>query len=175
MKKYDSIWHGLTTIYQEEHYSNILGLWFGPHLFLPTLVQHLSQPLFQHITPILTDRLWFRSRKASTLAAVALELGISTLELLFIMPVETVRRRLQCQSMRKTPIDDREFITVVPLAPMPYSSAYDCAWRIVTQESSGIAGLYRGFKARFQFTLIIALLQILNLSLMESQEFTILD
>ena len=47
--------------------------------------------------------------------------------------------------IRKTPIEDTKFCTVVELSPIHYTSAFDCAYRIVT-EDQGIFGLYRGFR-----------------------------
>ena len=174
LRKYKSTYHCLTTIVQEEFSphnptqtstSTLLGIWLTPNLLIPSLFQHCLEPLFEHITPVLTDRL-LHSRKASSLAVVLLDFGISALELLIMTPIETVRKRLQCQAMITTPIlsgESRDFNTVVELSssPLAYSSPLDCIWRIVMVEE-GISGLYRGFKAKITFAFSVALLQFLS-------------
>ena len=165
LRKYKSTYHALSTILKEEYSQNMLGIYLSTSLLIPCLLQHSIEPLLELITPVLTDRL-FHSKKASSLSVVLLDFTISTLDLLIVTPIETIRKRLQCQAILKTPMEGtRDFNTVVEcsfLPPnLPYSSPLDCAWRILMVES-GIGGLYRGFKAKLAFTFSVALLQLLS-------------
>jgi fusion and transport protein UGO1 len=169
LRKYKSTYHALSTILKEEYsthhpqtsISMLLGIWLTPNLLIPSILQHGLEPLFEHITPLLADRL-LNSRKARSIAVVLLDFTISTIELLIMTPIETVRKRLQCQAIITTPMEgSREYNTVVEIAstPLAYSSPLDCVWRILMVED-GISGLYRGFKAKLTYSFAIALLQL---------------
>ncbi|KAJ3312401.1 hypothetical protein HDV04_003151 [Boothiomyces sp. JEL0838] len=92
------------------------------------------------------------------------ELGVSIVEALVMLPIETIRRRLQCQVIRKAPKtekDDREFIGCVPLSKIPYTGIMDAFYRISSEEG-GIRELYRGLRVRVVGSIMVALLQALT-------------
>ena len=108
LRKYTSTWSALYTIANEEYSQNPLGLWLTPNLLIPSLLQHSIQPFLEFIAPVLTDRL-LRGHKAGSWSVIALDLAISTIELVIMIPIETVRKRLQCQAIRNTPIQGNLF------------------------------------------------------------------
>ncbi|KAJ3321115.1 hypothetical protein HDV06_004568 [Boothiomyces sp. JEL0866] len=92
------------------------------------------------------------------------ELAVSIVEALVMLPIETIRRRLQCQVIRKAPNtekDDREFIGCVSLSKIPYTGIMDAFFRI-SNEEGGIRELYRGLRVRVVGSIMVALLQAMT-------------
>jgi fusion and transport protein UGO1 len=163
-RKYKSTTDAFTTILQEEFPQDPLGLITSPQLFIPSLIYHSLNPIFQHSTPIVFDRL-FGATPDDSLLFVTTEFTISLLELMVMLPIDTVRKRMQCQVIRKTPLTERErdFEGLVELDPIPYTSMLDCFYRIVTEDNKfKISRLYRGFKVRLATNITIAILQLLT-------------
>ncbi|KAI8899735.1 mitochondrial carrier domain-containing protein [Globomyces pollinis-pini] len=172
-KKYTSTLNALSTIIAEEYPSTPFSIVFSPNLFVPSLLYHTLNPLFQHSTPIVADRL-FGVGLSSPRLYIFTEFGINLLELIVMLPIETVRKRLQCQSIQQQLISEEtlNFETVVDVSPIPYTGYLDCIYRILTEEgirrkktrkdSWGIRGLYRGFRARLMTNIMVAILQLLT-------------
>ncbi len=81
------------------------------------------------------------------------ELFLALLELLILLPIDTVRKRLLVQS---TKFEN----TSIRLCPVPYKSMWNCAWRIFHEEG-GIKALYRGLKTRMSMCIIVACFHLL--------------
>jgi fusion and transport protein UGO1 len=143
----------------------MFGIISSPNLLIPSLLYHTLSPLFQHCTPIVLDR-FFGVQENSTLF-ITTEFFINLLELIVMLPIETIRKRLQCQVIRKAPMkQERDFYTLVELDPIPYSSFLDCFYRVFGEDSTfKISRLYRGFRVRFMTSVLIALLQFLGHSI----------
>ncbi|KAJ3254942.1 hypothetical protein HK103_006739 [Boothiomyces macroporosus] len=160
-RKYRTTLHALSTIISEEYPDSFFGIYFTPHLFIPTLLFHTLSPVFQNCTPFIVDRIF---GSTSSLLFTATELGVSIVEALVMLPIETIRRRLQCQVIRKAPKtekDDREFIGCVSLSKIPYTGIMDAFYRISSEEG-GIRELYRGLRVRVVGSIMVALLQALT-------------
>lgn len=91
---------------------------------------------------------------------VLIELAFATIEMVVMMPLDTIRKRLHVQPGLHS---DGESRTVVEVSPTRYSSGLDCGWQVTMVEGSGIAGLYRGFRTRWLANVMIGVLQLLTL------------
>ena len=116
--------------------------------WMPSLLYHLLSPLFENMIPVIVDRV-FHSQ--NTLFGYSIELGISVLELIVMMPLETIRNRMACQG-----IDG-----VVQQEAVRYTSGWDCLYRVVLFE--GVWSLYRGFKSRLGLSTLHVILRGLTL------------
>jgi mitochondrial fusion and transport protein UGO1 len=166
-RKYKSMLDALLTIVQEEFPHEYFGIVTSPPLFIPSLIFHFLSPIFQHSTPIVLDRL-FGATSEDSLLFVITEFSISLLELVVLLPIETIRKRMQCQVIRKTPLTKRErdFEGLVELDPIPYTSVLDCLYRIVMEENKfKLSRLYRGFKVRLMMNIMVAFLQLISKSI----------
>jgi mitochondrial fusion and transport protein UGO1 len=126
------------------------------------LAYHTLAPLFKYGSPVIIDRAFSITQEDSPVLFVICELAVSIIELLVMMPIETIRRRLQGQSQPSILIT--KFETVVGVSPIAYSGPFDCLWRIIRQE--GVRGrrfraLYKGIKMRFLANGLIALLKLM--------------
>jgi fusion and transport protein UGO1 len=113
------------------------GLYFHPHLFIPTILDTgaaafavLALPRFlarvlgaAHIAPDTHPLAW----------AIA-EFSGSCVGLLITLPLETVRRRLQVQVRGQA----RPLRTCVETRPAPYNGVVDAMWHIITEERSDL-------------------------------------
>lgn len=118
--------------------------------------------IFNVGSPLLIDRV-FRTNPDYPWTFVGIELGISLLELLVMLPIETVRHRLQCQ-IRPDRIKGH-FETIVPVSQIYYSSVWDCVYSIATREGRSkpiIREFYRGVKVRFLLNVFDAVLLLLR-------------
>ena len=113
-----------------------------------SILYHLLSPLFENMIPVVVDRVFHCQ---NTLLGFGIELGISVLELVVMMPLETIRNRLAAQRIEG----------VVQQDPIPYTSAWDCCFRLVM--IGGIGSLYRGFGNRFGVCVVHVLLRGLTL------------
>jgi fusion and transport protein UGO1 len=161
LMKYKSTMHCYLTILKEE-YDSFFDLYNNKLLF-PTAIYHILSPLFRNSTPLVVDKLFGYSN--NSIAVVFVEFGISLMELIVLVPLQTIRRRLMGQIIRRKPID-REFTTIIDLDPIPYSSWFDCMIRIMHEGSPegkwSFRGLYRGFRVRLITNAVVALLQLLT-------------
>ena len=162
-RKYRGPGHALWTILREEYPNDWSGLYFNPHLFIPSLLYHGLDPLFKFAIPVLLDRGLGITQDEEPVLYILGEYLFNLLELLVMMPIETIRLRLQCQI--KAHAEERPFDTLVALSPIAYSGMWDCAYRILREEGEQhkrLQGLYRGFKVRFISHTLVALIQLLN-------------
>ncbi|KAI7907609.1 mitochondrial carrier domain-containing protein [Cokeromyces recurvatus] len=126
--KYKGLFHALRTMFSEE--GGIRGVYLSKNL-VPTLFYHTMSPLISCSTPLLIARLLHISATDSPILYGAAELTLSTLGLLITLPLETIRKRLQCQTTN--PI---EFKTTVALRPQPYRGLLDALYKILKEEGT---------------------------------------
>lgn len=140
----------------------ISGLYLASNVLLPTLLEHTLRPLFTMSIPLVLERVFGLSPDLSAISYSLAELGLNVAALLVILPIETVRRRLQLQS--RAPGGGKHFRSVVRLRERDYVGIVEAIWRIITEETaaprkkkmtdreeggwfSGVCQLYRGVSA----------------------------
>ncbi|KAG0165096.1 hypothetical protein DFQ28_009226 [Apophysomyces sp. BC1034] len=175
-RKYKGPLHALRTILSEE--GGLGGLYLS-HNLLPTLLYHTITPLLQNTTPLIIDRVFRVSAGDSPFLYGLAELGLNTLEILITLPLDTIRKRLQCQIRTRTP-GKKRFESVVALRPVPYTGMTDAVYRIMKEEGGrkktkgkqkkgrsmltgwGLRGLYQGFSMQFTSNLVLFVLHAIN-------------
>ncbi|KAI9188619.1 mitochondrial carrier domain-containing protein [Polychytrium aggregatum] len=183
-RKYKGTLHALSTVLEEE---GLTTLYFGTHC-LPTLIHFTVQPFFKNATQLIIQR-WLRlSSDESPLTVLVAEVGLIGLEIFISMPIETVKRRLQCQVSTPFPKEPK-YETMIQQSKIPYTSFWDCFWRIIKEEGGvrvkgrhgkvsrrrgwlstwGLKGLYKGWKQRLAARILLLLLNTLTNALEDSE------
>jgi fusion and transport protein UGO1 len=128
-RRYSNPIQALIDTISGEHRGSLWSLYFSPSLLVPTLIVYTITPVLRHATPLIIDR-WFGITAADAPTRFALwELGLNTIGLAIIRPVETIRRRLQVQAYG----GGRELETCVAVGHN-YRGFWDCFYRIITEE-----------------------------------------
>lgn len=158
------------------------GLYLN-HNLLPSILYHTLTPLLQNTTPLIIDRVLRISASESPFLYGLAELTLNTIELLITLPLDTIRKRLQCQIKARMP--KKPFETVVALRPVPYTGIADAAYHIVKEEGGrrpkiygkknkqnkkpssrfntwGLRGLYQGFSMQCTSNIILFVLHAVN-------------
>lgn len=137
----------------------ISGLYFASNVMLPALLEHTLRPLLTMSIPLILERGLGFSADLAPISYSLAALGMNVAALLVILPIETVRCRLQLQS--RAPGGGKPFRSVVPLRERDYVGIVEAIWRIITEETaaprkkrmtereeggwfSGVCQLYRG-------------------------------
>lgn len=137
----------------------ISGLYLASNVLLPTLLEHTLRPLFTMSIPLILERACGLSPDLAPITYSLAELGLNVAALLVVLPIETVRRRLQLQS--RSPGGGKHLRSVVRLRERDYVGIVEAIWRIITEETaaprkkhmtereeggwfSGVCQLYRG-------------------------------
>ncbi|ODN75122.1 hypothetical protein L202_06332 [Cryptococcus amylolentus CBS 6039] len=131
---------------------------FHPNLLLPAVLEHTLRPLFALSTPLILERYLGISPDLSPITYSLLDLSLGLTHLLVLLPIETVRRRLQLQHRGK---GGKRMKTVVRVRERDYVGIVEGLWRIASEETSvrrtkldkgeeggwfaGVRQLYRGF------------------------------
>ncbi|PLW27935.1 hypothetical protein PCASD_17083 [Puccinia coronata f. sp. avenae] len=161
----------LRTIIRTE--GGLRNLFLHPALLAPALLENLLRPLLHLATPLAIDRLLGLDRAQEPVRYGLAELGFSCAALLLILPLETVRKRLQLQS-RAPPSPTlpsssssntdhpKPFKPCVRLRPKPYNGIVDALYRIVTEEKAGVWGLFRGFNVGITANFVVFVLSVLG-------------
>lgn len=177
-RKYKGPFHALKTIIQEE--GGIKGLYLS-HNLLPTILYHTITPLLQNTTPLIIDRVFRISANESPFLYSLAELGLNTLEVIITLPLDTIRKRLQCQIRTRTP-GNKRFETVVATRPVPYTGIANAAYCIIREEGGSgkkkgsnkkaqrksiltdwsLRGLYHGFNMQCTSNVIMFFLHAIN-------------
>ncbi|KAL0083020.1 mitochondrial carrier domain-containing protein [Phycomyces blakesleeanus] len=133
--KYRHLIHAFATMCREE---GGLGKVYGSINLLPTILYHTIHPLLTCSTPLIIDRWLHISASDSPILYGAAQLAMSTLALLITLPLEVIRKRLQCQ----VPYSPKEiggggpFETSVALRPVPYNGILDAVYKIMKEEGT---------------------------------------
>ncbi|KAJ7042623.1 mitochondrial carrier domain-containing protein [Mycena alexandri] len=131
---YTGPFDALSHILREE--GGLRGIYFHPHLLIPTLIDNLLPPIVSFVLPgMLASYVGAQiTEDANPIAWGLAELAGSCLGLLITLPFETVRRRLQVQ-VRGTA---KPIKGCVELRPAPYNGVVDTFWHILTEERSDL-------------------------------------
>lgn len=138
----------------------ILGLYTASNVFLPAVLELTLRPLLTLSIPLVLERWLGLSPDLSPITYSIADLGLNVASLVLILPIETIRKRLQLQS--RAPGGGKHYRSVVRLRDRDYVGMVEAIWRIVTEETaaprkhrmstkdeggwfSGVAQLYRGF------------------------------
>jgi fusion and transport protein UGO1 len=134
-------------------------MYLHPNLLIPAILDHTLRPLLTLSIPLLLERQLHISPDLSPVTYSLCDLSLNLASLLILLPIETVRKRLQVQSRGG---GDKERIrTVVKVREQGYVGVVEAIWRIVTEETgvrrrrvmtekeeggvfAGIRQLYRG-------------------------------
>lgn len=150
------------------------GLYFHPHLLIPTVIDCTLKPLLALALPgFLGHYLGIHEDTSHPLVWGLAEMMGGCIGLLLTLPFETVRRRLQVQTRGTA----RRIKTCVETRPMPYNGVVDCLYQVLTEERSdigkakgqggnsllvetGIGQLYRGLGMRLGASFLVFVLQL---------------
>lgn len=158
------------------------GLWttyFHPNILIPAVLEHTLRPLLTLSIPLLLERQWGISPDISPVTYSLCDLGLNLASLVVLLPIETVRRRLQLQVREPAGREPGEpgargsgggkrIKTVVRVRERDYVGVVEAMWRIVHEETgvrrrrvmtekdeggmfAGIRQLYRGVSRRVIF------------------------
>ncbi|KAJ3414006.1 hypothetical protein HDV05_007213 [Chytridiales sp. JEL 0842] len=144
-RKYRGTFHCLTTMIVEE---GIASLYWNRRIF-PTFLYHTLQPLFKHSTGFLIERWLGIEKDVAPISYNLWEFAFQTVETAILLPLEVVRRRLDCQVLSKLP-QERRFEGMVECTKIPYTGMIDCLGRTITEEGGRVSrrNRKRGKKAR---------------------------
>lgn len=159
------------------------GMYFHPHLLIPTLLDNALRPIVSLALPGMLTRYMGRGHITEETYPIGwgiAELGGSCIGLLATLPIETIRRRLQVQSRGS----GKPLKGCVELRPAPYNGVVDTFWHILTEERSdlpirgrkeregeigeswfrntGIGQLYRGLGMRLGASVIVFSLALIG-------------
>jgi hypothetical protein len=119
----------------------VAKLYTHPQLFIPALLEHTLRPIFTLSIPLIIERRLGITPDGSPITYQMLDLSLGLASLLVILPIETVRKRLQLQDrMSSTEVWQRggkreKRKSVVRLRKREYYGLVDTIWRIVTEET----------------------------------------
>lgn len=119
----------------------IRSIYLSNNNLAPTILYHTIRPLLASSVPIVIDRMLGITAADAPVLYGAAELTIRTLGLLVTLPLEIIRKRLQCQVMRTTPstaTTTTPFHTTVALRPVPYNGVLDALYKIMKEEGTRI-------------------------------------
>ncbi|KAG2186464.1 hypothetical protein INT44_002686 [Umbelopsis vinacea] len=178
VKTYTGLLHCLSSMLQNE--GGLRGVYLSQNL-IPTILYHLITPLVSSTAPLIIDRLFHVTASDAPIIYGLAELALSTLEVLITLPIETIRKRIQCQVRFK---DGRPFNTCVATRPVHYTGFLDAMYKVMKEEGSsasgrkpakqgdeetakkaagwGLQGLYKGFSIQCASNVLSSLGHTLN-------------
>ncbi|CAG8742100.1 13506_t:CDS:2, partial [Racocetra fulgida] len=113
-KKYSGTFDCLRQMIKEEGLTSL----YWSHNLVPSIVFHTICPLLECTVPLIIDRVFHINPTDSPILYGLAQLGLSTLQLLITLPIETIRKRLHCQIVSRVP--EKSFATVVQTRKAPY-------------------------------------------------------
>lgn len=118
----------------------IRSVYLSNNNLAPTILYHTIRPLLASSVPIVIDRMLGITASDAPVLYGAAELAIRTLGLLVIVPLEIIRKRLQCQVVRSTSTAAviSPFHTTVAIRPVPYNGVLDALYKIMKEEGTRI-------------------------------------
>ncbi|KAJ9101372.1 hypothetical protein QFC20_005253 [Naganishia adeliensis] len=118
------------------------GLYLHSHLIIPAILEHTLRPLLTLSIPLLIERQLNITPDVSPVTYSMLDLGLGLASLLIILPIETVRKRLQLQDRAFISEEDaekpRERKSIVRLRQRQYHGVVEAIWRIITEETTAV-------------------------------------
>lgn len=135
-KSYTGPFHALSEIISHE--GGLKGVYFHPHLFIPTVLDTGLRAFTLVVLPsLIAPHLGFGPHVAIDSHPIAWSLAevfAGCLGLLITLPIETIRRRLQVQTRGTA----QPLRTCVETRPVPYNGVVDVSWHILTEERSDL-------------------------------------
>lgn len=133
------------------------SMYFNSNLLIPSILEHTVRPLLTLSIPLLLERQFGLSVELSPITYSLCDLSLGLGSLLILLPIETVRKRLQLQARG----NGKRVKTIVRTRDRDYVGVVEAVWRIATEETgvrrkrvmqekdegglfSGIRQLYRG-------------------------------
>ncbi|POW00254.1 hypothetical protein PSHT_13148 [Puccinia striiformis] len=156
-RKYSGPINAFQQIVKDE--GGIRNLFLDSTLLFPALLDNLVRPLIHLATPLIIDRVIGIDRVQEPLRFGLAEFGISSLGLLLVLPLETVRKRLQLQSRHPSP---QLLKACVRLRPVPYNGIVEGFYRIITEEKHGFWGLFRGLNVGITANFVVFILSLIG-------------
>ncbi|WWC73307.1 uncharacterized protein I206_107274 [Kwoniella pini CBS 10737] len=144
-----------------EKEGGFFNLYFHSNLLIPSILEHTLRPLLTLSIPLLIERQFNISPDISPITYSLMDLSLGLSSLLILLPIETVRKRLQLQN-RGILTNGEKQKSIVKLREKNYIGVVEAIWRIVNEETgirrkrkmterdeggwfSGVRQLYRGF------------------------------
>ncbi|ORX38935.1 mitochondrial carrier domain-containing protein [Kockovaella imperatae] len=136
----------------------LANLYLNSNLLIPSILEHILRPLFTLSVPLILERQFSISPELSPITYATCDLALGIASLVVLLPIETVRKRLQIQARGNS----KRIKSIVALRDRDYVGVVEAMWRIVTEETgvrrkrvmserdegglfAGIRQLYRGF------------------------------
>ncbi|TXT08775.1 hypothetical protein VHUM_02903 [Vanrija humicola] len=155
------------------------GLYLAPNVLIPTLLEVTIKPLLSLSIPLVLERQFGISPDLSPLTYSLADVALNIASLLVVLPIETVRKRLQLQS--RAP-GGKKTRSIVRLRERDYVGVVEAIWRIITEETAaprkhkmtekdeggafaGICQLYRGFGMAVSSHVTVFTLQLVTAGL----------
>ncbi|KAH6567498.1 hypothetical protein BASA60_008998 [Batrachochytrium salamandrivorans] len=129
----------------------ISGILFSPlelvqtRRVVQTSKRHLRNPVFKYLGPLVIERGVGVDEDGNPLVHMLCQISFVLVELAVMLPIETIRKRLMCQVVRRTSIrqpgirksgghEEQELHTLVQTSPFPYTDSLNCLYRIIKEE-----------------------------------------
>ncbi|OZJ04111.1 hypothetical protein BZG36_02862 [Bifiguratus adelaidae] len=136
-KKYGGMVSALSTIVSEE--GGFYSLYLHNNYLIPTILYHTVKPLMAALTPLVVSR-WLRiSPSDAPITFQSAVLAMHICQLLILMPIETIRKRLMLQ-YRYTPVPvgpiegPKPLVPIVRTRPTYYTGVMDTLYKIIKEE-----------------------------------------
>jgi fusion and transport protein UGO1 len=124
----------LKSIVKEE--GGLWSLYMHPHLFWPSVLEHTIRPLLTLSIPLFIERKLHISPDISPITHSLLDLSLGLSSLLILLPIETVRKRLQIQDRARDSLSKRPRRTIVRTRERNYVGIVEAMWRIASEETT---------------------------------------
>jgi fusion and transport protein UGO1 len=118
----------------------VSGLFANPQLLVPALLEHTLRPIFTLSIPLIIERKFGITPDSSPVTYSMLDLSLGLASLLIILPIETVRKRLQLQDrMSETEVWQRggkreKRKSIVRIRKRAYRGVLDVIWTIMSEK-----------------------------------------
>lgn len=123
------------SIVKEE--GGISSLYLHPHLLIPSILEHTIRPLLTLSIPLFIERQLNISPDVSPITYSLLDLSFGLASLLVILPIETIRKRLQIQDRTaERALTKRQRRTIVRTRERDYVGVVEGLWRIASEETT---------------------------------------
>ncbi|CAM0139877.1 hypothetical protein VKS41_007221 [Umbelopsis sp. WA50703] len=176
VRTYSGLMNCLSSMLQNE--GGLKGIYLSPNL-IPTILYHFITPLVSSTAPLVIDRLFHISASDAPIAYGLAKLLLSTVEVLMTLPIETIRKRIQCQVNFK---NGKTFNTCVATRPVHYTGFLDGMYKVMKEEGTslkrkkrhdegsaekkssawGVQALYKGFGIQCASNVLSSLVHTLN-------------
>lgn len=135
-KKYTGPLDALQQIQEEE--GGLRNIYFHSALWVPAILDSTFRSFFHLGIPLFIERRLRITPDSNSIIYGLAEFTFSTVSLLFTLPIETVRRRLQVQTRSQVTghvAGKKSFKTCVETRPTPYYGVLEAVYRILTEET----------------------------------------